>query len=60
MFDAQPVDGRAATRLCPTCARRAMLAWADERRREAAAARRLARELGTVLPAVSPPQTETA
>ena len=60
MLDAQPVDGRDATRLCPMCARRWMLAWADERRRDAAAARRLARELGTVLPAVSPPRTETA
>jgi hypothetical protein len=39
-------DVGAAAGLCLTCARRALLGWADERRAEAAAARRLARELG--------------
>jgi hypothetical protein len=33
--------------LCLTCGRRALLDWADRRRLEAAAARRLASELGT-------------
>jgi hypothetical protein len=32
-----------ATRVCARCGRRALLAWADQRAREAAAARRLAR-----------------
>jgi hypothetical protein len=47
MVDAGAADGRPAARLCLTCARRALLAWSDSRRREAAAARRLAQELGT-------------
>jgi hypothetical protein len=55
MVNAQQVFGRDTVRLCTTCARRAMLAWADERRREAAAARQLARELGLVLAAAPPP-----
>ena len=32
--------------LCVTCGRRALLAWADRRRQDAAAARRIAQELG--------------
>ena len=32
--------------LCPTCGRRALMDWADRRRLEAAAARRMARDLG--------------
>jgi hypothetical protein len=44
---AAPSDGRSEARLCLTCGRRALLAWSDERRREAVAARRLAQELGT-------------
>ena len=47
MVDAGPDDGRPAARLCLTCARRALLAWSDSRRREGVAARRLAQELGT-------------
>jgi hypothetical protein len=47
MLDAAAADGRPAARLCLTCARRAVLAWSDSRRREAIAARRLAQELGT-------------
>jgi predicted RNA-binding Zn-ribbon protein involved in translation (DUF1610 family) len=34
-----------AERLCRTCGRRALLDWADHRRLEAAAARRLAQDL---------------
>jgi hypothetical protein len=51
--DAQPADGRARAALCLTCARRALLVWSDERRREATAARRLAGELALV-PAAAP------
>lgn len=47
MVDAAATDGRPAARLCLTCARRALLAWSDSRRREAVAARRLAHELGS-------------
>jgi hypothetical protein len=47
MVDADAADGRPAARLCLTCARRALLAWSDSRRREGVAARRLAQELGT-------------
>jgi hypothetical protein len=46
MVDAGVADGRSAARLCLTCARRALLAWSDSRRREAVAARRLAQALG--------------
>jgi hypothetical protein len=46
MVDAAAADGRSAARLCLTCARRALLAWSDSRRREAVAARRLAQALG--------------
>jgi Helix-turn-helix domain len=60
VVDAQSVDGRDATRLCLTCARRALLVWADERRREAVAARNLARVLGTISPTNSPPGTIAA
>jgi hypothetical protein len=54
MVDAGAADGRAAARLCLTCARRTLLAWSDSRRREAVAARRLAQELGTAI-ADTPP-----
>lgn len=47
MVDAAAADGRSAARLCLTCARRALLAWSDSRRREAVAARRLAQTLGS-------------
>jgi hypothetical protein len=47
------VDRQAARLVCARCGRRALLAWADERAREAAAARQLARS-----PASS--ETETA
>jgi hypothetical protein len=55
MVAAAPTDGRPAARLCFTCARRALLAWSDDRRREAVAARRLAQELGaTYTPLLEP------
>ena len=55
MVDAGAADGRPAARLCLTCARRALLAWSDSRRREAVAARRLAQELGsTYAPPLGP------
>jgi hypothetical protein len=38
-----------AERLCLTCGRRALMIWSDQRRLEAAAARRLAQDLGTTL-----------
>ena len=38
----EPTDGHAAAVLCLTCGRRAVLRWADDRRRESVAARRLA------------------
>ena len=47
MVDAATADGRSAARLCLTCARQALLAWSDSRRREAVAARRLAQTLGS-------------
>jgi hypothetical protein len=47
MVAADAVDGAPAARLCLTCARRALLAWSDARRREAVAARRMAHDLGT-------------
>lgn len=46
IVDAAPSDGRQAGRLCVTCARRTLLDWADGRRRESLAARRLAQHLG--------------
>lgn len=55
MMDAAENDAHPAARLCLTCARRAVLAWADHRRREAVAARRLAQELGpTYTPLLEP------
>src|SRR5262249_26340749 len=39
-------DGQSMSELCTRCGRRALLAWADQRRLEAAQARRLATELG--------------
>ena len=57
MVDADAAEGRPSARLCLTCARRALLAWADNRRREGVAARRLARDLGAVV--TSPPLIET-
>ena len=45
-------------RLCLTCGRRALNDWADRRRLEAAAARRLAQELGAT--SVSPPGVDAA
>jgi hypothetical protein len=39
-------DDSPATRVCTRCGRRAVLDWADRRRQEAAAARRLAESLG--------------
>jgi hypothetical protein len=44
-------------RLCVTCGRRALLTWADRRRLEAAAARRLSQELGAIEPS---PATDVA
>jgi excisionase family DNA binding protein len=44
-------DGLAPATLCLTCGRRAMLRWADDRRREATAARRLAADVSFLPPA---------
>jgi hypothetical protein len=57
MVDAGPVDGRPAARLCLSCARRALLAWSDTRRRESVAARRLVQELGTTYTPLLEPAT---
>jgi hypothetical protein len=57
MVEAAPADGRPAARLCLTCARRTLLAWSDNRRREAIAARRLAQELGTTYTPLLEPAT---
>jgi excisionase family DNA binding protein len=47
-------DGIEATsRLCLACGRRALLEWADRRRQEAAAARRLAESFGQPEPSLS-------
>lgn len=54
VVNAEPMAGREAARLCLTCARRTLLAWSDERRREAQAARRLARDLSLVPTDASP------
>jgi hypothetical protein len=45
-----PTDERAAARLCLVCGRRAVLRWADDRRRESLAARRLASDASFVEP----------
>jgi hypothetical protein len=42
-------SGTGAARLCLTCGRRVLLDWADRRRQEAAAARRLSQSLGEAL-----------
>jgi hypothetical protein len=47
MLRAAAVDGR----LCTTCGRRALLEWADQRRLEAVAARRMSEQLGARRPA---------
>jgi hypothetical protein len=60
MVDAAAADGRPAARLCLTCARRALLAWSDSRRREAVAARRLAQELGTTYAPLLEPASHAA
>jgi hypothetical protein len=49
-------EQRQATLVCARCGRRALLAWADQRAHEAAAARQLAREPARTTPA---PQPET-
>jgi hypothetical protein len=51
-------NGQLADRLCLSCGRRALLDWADRRRREAAEARRMAHSLGepTVTPAHAAPR----
>jgi len=41
-----PEPGQPAASLCTACARRALLEWADRRRQEATAARRLSQSLG--------------
>jgi Arc/MetJ family transcription regulator len=43
-------DNGTTESLCVTCARRALLEWADRRRLEAAAARRLSQSLGEAEP----------
>ncbi len=60
LVDAAAADGRPFTLLCITCARRAMLSWADERRREAVAARLLARDLGAIASASDAPSAARA
>jgi hypothetical protein len=45
-LELSPDPGQPAVSLCTTCARRALLEWADRRRLEAAAARRLSESLG--------------
>jgi excisionase family DNA binding protein len=44
-------DAQASATLCLTCGRRAVLRWADDRRRESIAARRLATDVTAVEPA---------
>ncbi len=47
IVELSPDDGRTVpSQLCVTCGRRALLAWADRRRQEAAAARQLSHSLG--------------
>jgi hypothetical protein len=46
----EPTDGHAAAVLCLTCGRRAVLRWADDRRRESVAARRLATDASFLQP----------
>lgn len=60
VVEAAAADGRPAGRLCFSCARRTMLNWADERRREATAARQLARTLGAGRPGSAPPSSAAA
>ena len=43
-------------RLCLTCGRRALMVWADQRRLEAAAARRMALDLGVAPPSDQSPR----
>ena len=43
-------------RLCLTCGRRALMVWADQRRLEAAAARRMALDLGVARPSDQSPR----
>ena len=50
MVDFSVDEAQPAIRLCPTCGRRALLDWADRRRQEAAAARRLSQSLGEPQP----------
>ena len=45
-----------AERLCLTCGRRALMVWADQRRLEAAAARRMAQDLGVAPPSDQSPR----
>jgi hypothetical protein len=45
IVELSPDSGQARARLCVTCGRRALLDWADRRRQEAAAARRLSESL---------------
>lgn len=47
-LDLDKSSDRRSARLCRTCARPTLLAWADQRQREFQAARRLARELGSL------------
>ena len=49
-----PEPGQPTAQLCVTCGRRALLDWADRRRLEAAAARRLSRSLGEPQPLAEP------
>ena len=53
ILELAPEGGRAPARLCLACGRRVLLDWADRRRQEAAAARRLSQSLGE-------PRTELA
>jgi hypothetical protein len=57
-----PEAAHTGVRFCTTCSRRLMLEWADQRRREAAAARQLSQSLGRPVAdaaAVSQPHSAT-
>jgi hypothetical protein len=60
MVHAVAADARLDARLCLTCARRALLAWSDSRRREAVAARRMVQELGTTYTPLLEPASAAA
>jgi hypothetical protein len=54
MIEFSTDSGQTGSHLCLTCGRRALLDWADRRRQEAAAARRLSESLGEPQPEAVP------